>query len=87
MSETDQDAPQRDFWGPPVEPLRSRRGRPNWKKDKQNQEFAASRRAAGWSQDRIAAEMGIDPKTLRKNFSRELRLGGVGGRGRDPTLS
>lgn len=31
--------------------------------------------AAGWSQKRIAEDMGIDEKTLRKYFSRELEFG------------
>jgi hypothetical protein len=30
--------------------------------------------AFGWGQDRIARAMGIDPKTLRKNYSRELKF-------------
>lgn len=35
------------------------------------------RSAAGWTQENIAADMGIDPKTLRKNFSREMELGAL----------
>jgi hypothetical protein len=31
-------------------------------------------RAAGWSQGRIAEQMGCDEKTLRKYFSRELAV-------------
>lgn len=31
--------------------------------------------AAGWAQARIAEDMGIDEKTLRKYFSRELQMG------------
>jgi hypothetical protein len=33
------------------------------------------RSAAGWSQEAIAEDMGIDADTLRKHFSVELRLG------------
>jgi hypothetical protein len=31
--------------------------------------------AAGWTQKAIADDMGIDEKTLRKHFSRELEMG------------
>lgn len=68
---------KRDLFGNPVEPLRDRRGRPSFKKTPENQQFVALRAAAGWTQDAIAADMGIDPKTLRKNFSRELELGAL----------
>ena len=53
-------------------PIRERRGRPSFDVSKENQGFVAVRVAAGWSQERIAAEMGIDAKTLRKHFSPEL---------------
>lgn len=33
--------------------------------------------AAGWTHKRIAEDMGIDEKTLRKHFSRELENGAV----------
>lgn len=64
-----------DLFGQPVAALRDRRGRPSFKKDKENQDFVAVRVAAGWAQKRIAENMGIDEKTLRKHFSRELEMG------------
>lgn len=48
---------------PPFEPTEKQRGSVN----------ALS--AAGYTQDDIAAYVGIDPKTLRKHFDRELRFG------------
>lgn len=68
-------APDVDLFGNEIAPLRDRRGRPSFKKDKENQDFVAVRAAAGWSQERIAEALGCDPKTLRKNFSRELEAG------------
>lgn len=65
------------MFGQPVQPIRDRRGRPSFKKDKENQDFVAVRIAAGWSQKRIAENMGVDEKTLRKHFSRELENGAV----------
>lgn len=76
MTEQNSDEPvQRDLWGRPSGPLRDRRGRRSFRKDPQNQDFVAVRAAKGWSQKRIATAMGIDEKTLRKNFSRELQEG------------
>lgn len=66
-----------DLFGNPSLPIRDRRGRPSFKKTPENQDFVAVRAAAGWSQKRIADEMGVDEKTLRKNFSRELLSGAV----------
>ncbi len=66
-----------DLFGNAVEPIRDRRGRPSYKKTKENQDFVSVRAAAGWTQQRIAEDMGIDAKTLRKNFSRELENGAV----------
>lgn len=70
-----------DLFGHPVEPIRDRRGRPCFRKDKQNQDFVASRVADGWTHKRIAEDMGVDEKTLRKHFSRELENGAVFMRG------
>jgi len=64
-----------DLFGQPILPIRDRRGRKSFKKDKENQDFVCVRIAAGWSQKRIAEDMGIDEKTLRKHFSRELEFG------------
>ncbi len=69
--------PELDMFGQPVQPIRDRRGRPSFKKDKENQDFVAVRAAAGWSQKRIAENMGVDEKTLRKYFSRELENGAI----------
>lgn len=66
-----------DLFGNPVEPLRDRRGRPSFKKTKENQDFVAVRAAAGWTQENIASALGCDPKTLRANFSRELHGGAL----------
>lgn len=64
-----------DLFGQPLLPIRDRRGRPSFAKTKENQDFVSVRSAAGWSQKRIAEDMGIDEKTLRKYFSRELEFG------------
>lgn len=66
-----------DLFGHPVEAIRDRRGRPSYAKTKENQQFVAARAAAGWSHQRIAADMGIDDDTLRKHFSGELQNGRV----------
>lgn len=70
-------APQveRDLWGRPGTYLRDRRGRPCYRKTPENQDFVAHRVAQGWKQEDIAAALGCDEKTLRKNFSRELSEG------------
>lgn len=64
-----------DLFGRPAVPLRDPRGRKSFRKSKANQEFVESASAAGRTQEHIAAELGCDPKTLRKNFSRELKSG------------
>lgn len=71
---TDEDE-EIDLFGNPIVPLRDRRGRKSFKKDKENQDFVAVRAAMGWSQAAIASEIGCDEKTLRKYFSRELAGG------------
>ena len=71
------DAPIIDMFGHEVQPIRDRRGRPSYKKDKANQDFVMVRVAAGWTHKRIAEDMGIDEKTLRKHFSRELENGAI----------
>ena len=64
-----------DLFGKPIEPIKDRRGRPSFGKNKENQELVCLLRAAGWTQPRIASYIGCDEKTLRKNFSRELNEG------------
>ncbi|QIR85018.1 hypothetical protein [Paracoccus sp. AK26] len=66
-----------DLFGQPLSPMRDRRGRKSFKKDKENQAFVSRRAADGWTHEMIAEDMGIDPKTLRKHFSRELSSGRV----------
>jgi hypothetical protein len=66
-----------DMFGQRIVAIRDRRGRPSFKKDKENQDFVMVRVAAGWTHKRIAEDMGIDEKTLRKHFSRELENGAV----------
>jgi AraC-like DNA-binding protein len=69
---TDQAA--RDLLGDPLDQNRETWGRPGFEKTPQNQEVVQVLKAAGWSNERIARHLGIDPKTLRKHFSRELSL-------------
>ena len=69
------DAAELDMFGQPVLPIKERRGRPSFAKNKENQELVCLLRAAGWTQARIARYIGCDEKTLRKNFSRELEDG------------
>lgn len=64
-----------DLFGEPIAAIRERRGRPSFKKDKENQRLVALLVADGWSQAKIADYIGCDEKTLRKNFSRELHAG------------
>jgi hypothetical protein len=71
------EAPELDLLGDPYRPLRDPRGRPSYAKTKENQLLVINLRAAGWSQEQIATFVGCDPKTLRKNFSRELDHGAL----------
>ena len=64
-----------DLFGNEILPLRDRRGRPSYKKTKENQDFVAVRAAAGWTQAKICEALGCSEKTLRANFSRELSDG------------
>lgn len=64
-----------DLFGNPLDPIRDRRGRPSFAKNKQNQEFVMVRAAAGWSHNRISEALGCDDDTLRKHFSGELQNG------------
>ncbi|AXQ93194.1 hypothetical protein LV780_04830 [Cereibacter azotoformans] len=66
-----------DLFGLPRLPIRDRRGRKSFKKDKENQAFVSRRAADGWTHEMIAEDMGIDAKTLRKHFSRELSSGRI----------
>lgn len=66
-----------DLLGDPFRPLRDPRGRPSWKKTKENQLLVMSLRSAGMNHDEIAEYLGCDGKTLRKYFSRELDHGAM----------
>jgi len=66
-----------DLFGNPFVPLRDRRGRPAYKKTKENQDFVSVRAAAGWSHLRIAEALGCNDDTLRKHFSGELENGAM----------
>lgn len=66
-----------DLLGDPLQPIRDPRGRPSYKKTKENQLLVISLRAANWTQEQIATFIGCDVKTLRKNFSRELDHGAL----------
>ena len=64
-----------DLFGQPVVPMRDPRGRPSFRKSKENQETVATLAAAGWTAERIGPYLGCDPQTVRKHFSRELQYG------------
>lgn len=66
-----------DLLGDKMGPVRDPRGRPRFKKDKENQLLVINLRAANWNHEQIAVFMGCDPKTLRANFSRELEHGAL----------
>ncbi|GGW24038.1 hypothetical protein GCM10011452_09300 [Gemmobacter lanyuensis] len=70
-----------DLLGDPIRPLRDPRGRKsavgNASIRKENQRVVMSLSAAGLKTDEIAQYMGIDAKTLRKYFSRELDHGAM----------
>jgi hypothetical protein len=63
-----------DLFGDPVRASWRRRARPEHIATQQNRNKVMMLLAFGWGQDRIARAMGIDPKTLRKNYSRELKF-------------
>lgn len=73
--EISDDSEGRDLFGQKILPIKERRGRPSFAKNKENQELVCLLRAAGWTQVRISRYLGCDEKTLRKNFSRELEDG------------
>ena len=64
-----------DLWGDPVPPRVEKRGRPKHEKSAEKSMRVAVLVAAKHSEDRIAAALGIDPKTLRKYYSGELKQG------------
>ena len=64
-----------DLFGCPITKIKDRRGRPSYKKTKENQQFVSLLASRGWNHDRIANRIGCDEKTLRKYFSRELNEG------------
>lgn len=72
---SDQKGPDVDMLGAPVDQVNEKWGAPSRKFTEKDQELVIALRAFGKSQEEIARELGCDPKTLRKNFSRELDRG------------
>jgi hypothetical protein len=66
-----------DLFGNPALPLRDPRGRPAFKKSKENQLLVMTLAARGWSAEQIGPFMGAHPQTIRKYFSRELEHGAL----------
>ena len=64
-----------DLWGDPWTPEPDPRGRKRHKREPQLAEQVALLRAGTLTEDEIAARVGLDPKTLRKYYSRELKSG------------
>jgi len=64
-----------DLWGDPWTPEPDPRGRKRHKRDPHLAENIAVLRASELTEEEIAARIGLDPKTLRKYYSRELRSG------------
>ncbi len=54
-----------------------RPGRPRFQPTAGQRKLARSLASKGIPQDRIAAVVGVSPKTLRKHFRRELTLGSI----------
>jgi hypothetical protein len=65
--------PVLDLFGDPVPERWGRRGRPQHIATQENRNKVLMLLALGWSQERIAFALYIDPKTLRRNYSRELK--------------
>lgn len=63
-----------DLFGDPIPASFGRRGRPEHVATQVNRDKVMMLLALGWSQERIAAALSIDGKTLRKNYRRELRF-------------
>lgn len=66
------DEVEKDLLGDPVNQKYELIGAPEHKITEENQEVVRSLYAVGWTQERIARRLGVDPKTLRKHYSREL---------------
>lgn len=64
-----------DLWGNPWTPEPDPRGRKRHRRDPQLAEKVAVLRATPMTEDEIAARVVLDPKTLRKYYSRELHAG------------
>lgn len=64
-----------DLWGDPWTPEPDPRGRKRHKRSVQIAENIAVLRASPLTEEEIAARVGLDPKTLRKYYSRELKSG------------
>lgn len=64
-----------DLFGNPWRPLKDQRGRKRHKWSSYVAEKIAVLRATGLNQEQIGDRLGVDPKTLRKYYSRELEEG------------
>lgn len=74
MAETEGKPRNFDLFGDPVPDGWGKRGRPEHIKTEQTRNKVIMLLALGWSNERIAKAIGITPPTLRKNYSRELKL-------------
>jgi len=71
----DENSEQLDLLGDPWRPLKDQRGRKQHKWQAQLAEKVALLRASGLSHEEIADRVSLDPKTIRKYYSRELDNG------------
>ena len=63
-----------DLFGDPIPEGRGRPGRPMHVPTQENRNKVSMLLAFGWNNERIAQALHIDPKTLRRHYSRELRF-------------
>lgn len=63
-----------DLLGDPIPEGWGKRGRPQHIATRENRNKVVLLLALGWSNERIAAAIGITPPTLRKNYFRELKV-------------
>lgn len=70
-----EDSGPRDLLGDPWTPPRDPRGRKSHRPSPQGREKVAVLRGGGATEEEIALQLGLDPKTLRKYYSRELDHG------------
>lgn len=63
-----------DLLGDPIPPGHGRRGRPQHVPTAENRSKIMLLQAMGWPSERMANALGITPKTLRRHYSRELKV-------------